>query len=162
MIPSTFSPAWRAAVERGDVSGFTSPEDAIAFFSATSNAGCFFSLSMDQRGTVADLRSRPDLAKLFTASVLARHARERAAEGNQAASASPRFTVGRTSPDRIPTITELKPELDAIKAEIGKVAPPMPSAKDIYARRAKARGAWDEVIARRNAKFDAFLAGRPG
>lgn len=162
MIPSTFSPAWCAAIDRGDASGFTSSEDAVAFFDATSNAGCFFSLSMDQRGTVADLRSRPNLANLFTASVMARHARERAAESNQAASASPRFTVGRTNADCIPTITELKPDLDAIEAEIGKVAPPTPSAKEIYARRAKARGAWDEVIARRNAKFDAFLFGRPG
>jgi hypothetical protein len=122
MIPSTFSPAWRAAIERGDASGFTSSEDAVAFFDATSNAGCFFSLSMDQRGTVGDLRSHPDMANLFTASASARHARGREAERNLAAAAAPRFILGRTSPDRIPTLAELKPELDAINTELAKVS----------------------------------------
>lgn len=121
MIPSTFSPAWRAAIERGDASGFASSEDAVAFFSATSNAGCFFDLSMDQRGTVGDLRSHPDLANLFTASASARHARGREVERNQAAAAAPRFILGRTSPDRIPTLADLKPELAAIETELAKV-----------------------------------------
>lgn len=141
MIPTTFPPRWRAAVERGDASGFNSAEDVVAFFDATSNAGCFFSLSDDQREHVADLRSRDDLANLFTASAQARHARERKADTIQANAAAPRFILGRTTPDHIPTLSELKPELAAIDAEINR----MPKATS-----------WAKAVSRTNARLDAL------
>lgn len=155
MIPTaTFSPAWRAAIERGDASHFESQADLAAFFRATSMiGGCFNDLPESQRDKVIGLRER------FPAAIA--EARAVATREREAADGAPRF-IGRTNPDRMPTLAELKPELIAIEAEIGKVAPPTPSAKDIYARRAKARNAWDDVIARRNEKFDAFLMGRPG
>lgn len=154
MIPSTFSPAWRAAIERGDASHFESQADLTAFFRATSMiGGCFLDLPESQRDKVVGLRER------FPAAIA--EARTEATREREVADVAPRF-IGRTNTDLIPTLADLKPELIAIEAEIGKVAPPIPSAKDIYARRAKARGAWDEVIAVRNAKFDAFLNRKPG
>ncbi|RVA71180.1 hypothetical protein EN914_32010 [Mesorhizobium sp. M7A.F.Ca.CA.001.08.2.1] len=138
MIPSTFSPAWRAAVERGDVSQFKSQSDLAAFFRATSMiGGCFQDLPDSQQDRVVGLRDR------FPAAIA--EARAAATREREAADGAPRYILGRTNPERIPTLAELKPELDAIETEIGNVPDKPPSKSD-------GQSTWVEVIKRVNAK----------
>lgn len=124
MIPNQFPSHWRAAIERGDASGFTSAEDAIAFFDATSNSGCFLSLTEAQRGNVADLRAVDGLANHHLASVQRRHAREREAEQKEAALKGPRFFGNSAAARPAPTLAELQPEIEAIEAEVEKIEKP--------------------------------------
>jgi hypothetical protein len=137
-IPSTFPAHWRKAVEAGDASGFTDAEDAIAFFDATSNSGCFSSLSEAQRGNVADLRSVDALANLHLESIMRRHAREREAEQTQAALKGPRFFGNSAVARPAPTLAELQPEIEAIEAEVEKIGQQATS------------DAWAKVIAKHN------------
>ncbi|WP_287324071.1 hypothetical protein [Mesorhizobium sp.] len=135
IVPAIFLAHWRKAIDAGDASGFTNAEDASAFFDATSNSGCLLSLTDAQRGNVANLRSRPALANLFTASAQLRHARANAAEGKQAAATAPRFIGASAAGRPAPTLQQLRPEIEAINGEVAEVDP------------------WAKAVAKTNAKF---------
>ncbi|MBZ9748299.1 hypothetical protein LB516_24005 [Mesorhizobium sp. CO1-1-7] len=135
-MTTTFPAHWTRAIDRADASAFTGESDFAAFFRATSMVqGCFTDLTKDQQDNVLTLRDR------FPAVVEA--ARRESIKEQDAALAGPRFFGNLAVGKPAPTIEQLKPELAAIEAEIGKVPK---------------SDTWEKAIAKTNASFGRMAA----
>ncbi|PBB77902.1 hypothetical protein CK218_27760 [Mesorhizobium sp. WSM3879] len=131
-IPSTFPANWRQALDARDVAtvAFRDEGDAIAFFGATSNRGCFLSLSDQHKEAVVALRGRyPDESLQAT---LNAHAKDRKTD------TSPRFIGSCSAGNKSPTVQQLQAEA----AAISELVDTMPKAKPDFG--------WDKIIARVN------------
>lgn len=95
-IPATFPAHWRAAIDRGDLSGFTAREDLIKFFIATSNHGCFQDLSTEQRENVAEARGEPTGA--HSEAMMRLHGKRSQEERQQAELLAADFKAGKQHP----------------------------------------------------------------
>ncbi|MER8465991.1 hypothetical protein [Mesorhizobium sp. M1396] len=105
MTSSTFPAHWRAAVDRGDASGFTSHVDLIAFYAAVQPV--YLKLSSIQKDNLHELDSMPACADAALEARMRAHARARAAETQAASQHQPRF-IGVTNLARIPTLAECR------------------------------------------------------
>ncbi|RWI90525.1 MAG: hypothetical protein EOR22_23570 [Mesorhizobium sp.] len=136
-VPSNFHSHWRQALDARDINAvaFRDEADAIAFFAATSNRGCFAGLSDREKESVIALRNRyPDESLQAT---LNAHAKDRKTD------TSPRF-IGSCSTGGTPTVQQLQAEA----AAISELVDTMPQAKP--------RSSWDRAIAKTNAKLGLY------
>ncbi|MDG4908130.1 MAG: hypothetical protein E5X33_12075 [Mesorhizobium sp.] len=134
-IPSIFADHWHRALDAKDIDAisFRDEADAIAFFAATSNRGCFLSLSDQHKESVIALRNRyPDESLRATLDL---HAKDRKT------GTSPRFIGSCSTGNKSPTVQQLQAEA----AAISELVDTMPQAKP--------RSYWDKAIAKTNARL---------
>ncbi|MBZ9760665.1 hypothetical protein LB553_07205 [Mesorhizobium sp. CA8] len=136
-IPTTFPAHWRAAIERGDASGFTNREDMIAFFTATDVHETFMKFTGDEKDHVVEMRSQYHDESLDAR--LRLHAKDREAAKAVIARNRANFGTGN-APAAIPPAAKApeKPKANPWTKVVEHFNADF--AADIYAKRAKARG----------------------
>ncbi|TGQ87697.1 hypothetical protein EN851_27135 [Mesorhizobium sp. M8A.F.Ca.ET.208.01.1.1] len=132
-VPATFPPHWRAAIESGEAR-FADRADIFAFFKAVDDPATWSAFTAEERQSTFSINGQYEDDRMVYLH-------------NAAALKAGRRLIGNSIARTAPTLAELRPEIEAINAEI----------EEGRRRRhegPKASSSWAGVIEHINAAFD--------